>query len=197
MATSRKTVPATITILDDVEKCEKEAIEGILALPPRKAVQIVINSGGGSVYASLAIIAAMRLRNLNAEAVVLADCSSAALLVLAACQRRLLAPHSSFLFHPMRWSSEEQARLTAAKSWAGEFDRLSTIFEDTLADELPIDRRTLRGWIRHEKYISAAELIDRGIAEPLDPASGKVIPIVRQRRKKAPARTPVRIRRFG
>lgn len=180
-----------------MEKCEKEVVEGILALPPRKAVQIVINSGGGSVYASLAIRTAMAMRNVQAEAVVLADCSSAALLVLAACQRRLVASHASFLFHPMRWSSEEQARLTAAKSWAGEFERLSSIFEDTLVEEFPIDRRTVRGWIRQEKYVTAEELIERGIADPLDPVTGRVIPIVRHRRKKAAARPSVRIRRFG
>lgn len=193
----RKKSVTSITLLDDVEKCEKEVIDALLALPMGKSVQMVINSGGGSVYASLAITTVMRMRQLETEAVVLADCSSAALLVFAACGQRFAAPHASFLFHPMRWSSEEQARLTAAKSWSGEFERLSKIFEDTLVDQLPIDRRTLRTWIRQEKYVSAQELIDRGIALPLDLDEGNIIPIGRKRRKKSTSRTAARIRRIG
>lgn len=197
MARSKTPSPKVLTLLDDVEKCEKELVEAILSLPPRRPVQIVINSGGGSVYASLGVMAAMRLRELAAEAIVLADCSSSALLIFATCQRRRIAPHASFLFHPMRWSSEEQARLTGAKSWSAEFERVCAIYEEYLVEQLPIARRTLRHWMRQERYVPADELIAHGIASLLPLGDEKVIPISRARPRRGAQRSAAAIRRIG
>lgn len=197
MAQAKSPAPTVLTLLDDVEKCEKELVEAILAVPPRRPVQIVINSGGGSVYASLGVTTAMRLRELTAEAIVLADCSSSALLIFATCQRRRIAPHASFLFHPMRWTGEEQARLSGAKSWSAEFERICSIYEDYLVDHLPIARRTLRHWMRQERYVTAGELIDLGIAGRLNLGDEKIIPISKRQTRLPGGRPPARIRRIG
>ena len=201
---ARRSEPPVVTVLDDVEKCEKEAVEGLLAVPEGRPVTIVINSGGGSVYASLAIATVIRTRRLDATAVVLADCSSSALLIFAACPHRRVAPHASFLFHPMRWTSEEQSRLPGARSWSAEFDRLARTYEQWLTEFLPIDVRTLRSWIRHERYIEAPEMARMGIAELLEmPPPHIVIQIARRAapRKKdtrrAAGRQSARVRRVG
>lgn len=193
-----KTTIPTITLLDDVEKCEKEVIEALMAIPDGKSARIIINSGGGSVYAALGISTIIRMKNIQAEAVVLADCSSSALLVFAACQVRKVAGHASFLFHPMKWSSEEAARLNGAESWASEFNRVNRVTENWLVENLPIDRRLLRRWIKEERYVQASELIDLGVAEELEFPVDKVIDISvstkRRPRRKAAAKT-VRIRK--
>lgn len=192
---SVKTIP-TITLLDDVEKCEKEVTEALLAIPDKKPVKIIINSGGGSVYASLGIATVIKMKQLQAEGIVLADCSSSALLVFAACQVRKVAPHSSFLFHPMKWSSEESSRLSGAESWANEFNRVSSITENWMVEHFPIERRLIRRWIKDERYVLASELIDLGIAEELEFPMEHVIDISikRRTRRKAAAKT-VRIRK--
>jgi ATP-dependent Clp protease, protease subunit len=191
--------PKTFTILDEVEKCEKDLVEGLLALPSRRPCRIIINSGGGSVYASLAIATVMKMRQIQAEGIVLADCSSSALVVLSTCATRKIAPHASLLFHPMRWSSEDQARLSGAKSWAAEFDRIQRVYEDWLVTHLQLPRRTIRMWIREERYVLASELINLGVAEPLSLEGENVIEIAapRRRRKAAPAKSESRIRRAG
>lgn len=194
---ARQPAPKVITLLDDVEKCEKEVVESLLALPDKRNVQVIINSGGGSVYASLGIATVMRMKKFSAEAVVLADCSSSALMVFAACQTRYVAPHASFLFHPMKWSSEDQARLNAARSWSSEFSRISQVAEDWLVENLPLSRRTLRSWIRKERYVSALELIDHGVAEPLDLSEEGVIPIVANGKKRRRSSPAARIRKVG
>lgn len=199
---ARQTGVKTITLLDDVEKCEKDIVEALLEIPDGKPVRIVINSGGGSVYASLGIATVLRMKKLQSEAVVLADCSSSALIVFSACARRLIAPHASFLFHPMRWSSEDQARLQGAKSWSSEFSRVTEVCENWLIENLPISRRTLRQWMREERYIEAAELIELGVAEELDLSEEGVIDIAAGTRKKSrrrtiAARSAARVRRVG
>lgn len=185
---ARQNSPHIITLLDEVEKCEKEVVEALLALPDKKHVQVIINSGGGSVYASMGIATVMKMKQFQTEAVVLADCSSSALLVFAACQVRKVAPHASFLFHPMRWSSEDQSRLYGAQSWSSEFARISQITEDWLVEHLPISRRRLKSWIRHEKYVEAADLIRLGLAEAIEFPEENVISIHPKNGKKRTTR---------
>ncbi len=168
-----------LTLLEDVEKCERELVEACLAAPEGSDLQLVINSGGGNVYSALAIASAIELRRLRVRATVLADCSSSALLIFASCTARYAAPHASFLFHPMRWSSEEQSRLSAARSWSEEFTRLNRVCEDWLVERLPIARRTLRQWTREERYVTARELFDLEIAEPVPEGEEGVIDISR------------------
>lgn len=200
---ARQLEPHIVTLLDDVEKCEKEVVESLMAIPDGRSVRIMINSGGGSVYASLGMATVLKMKRLQSEAIVLADCSSSALLVFATCRTRRVAPHASFLFHPMRWTSEEHARLPAARSWSTEFTRVSEVCEKWLVEHLPIPRRTLRQWMTQERYVEAQELIDLGLAEPLDLSEEGVIDIAARSRGKArrtstiSAKAAARVRRVG
>ena len=45
------------------------------------------------------------LRGTNATGVVIGECSSAAIWLLAACKKRIVTPHSVLLFHPLKWES--------------------------------------------------------------------------------------------
>ncbi len=208
----KSATPKHLTLLEDVEKCERELVEACLAAPEGASLRLAINSGGGNVYSALAIASVIELRRLKITATVLADCSSSALLVLASCRRRYAAPHASFLFHPMRWSSEEQSRLSAARSWSEEFTRLNRVCEDWLVDRLPISRRTLRQWTREERYITAQELFELEIAEPVPTGEEGVIDISRpaaartvqtgtrrrrSRAKEAAASRSTKVRRAG
>lgn len=167
----------TLTLLEDVEKCEKELVEGLLGIPVGKSCRLLINSGGGSVYAAMGVCTVIRMRRLKVEAVVLADCSSSALMIFAAAHKRLMAPHASCLFHPMRWSGDENCRLPAARSWTQEFGRMSDVMENFLVENLPLARRTLRQWVRDERYVLATELVEAGLAEMLDLGQEGVIDI--------------------
>ncbi|MEO8376649.1 MAG: ATP-dependent Clp protease proteolytic subunit, partial [Candidatus Sumerlaeota bacterium] len=157
-------------------------IDALLALADKRSCKIVINSGGGSVYASLAIATVIKLKQLAAEALVLADCSSAAITVFAACPIRKVSPYASFLFHPVKWASEDQSRLTGAKAWAIEFERVNQIYEDFLIAHMGVKRSIIRSWIKEEKYVTAQEIIDLGIADPIEFPEDGVIDISKHRR---------------
>jgi len=121
-------------------------------------------------------------------------------MIFAACRTRKVAPHASFLFHPMRWTSEEQARLSGAKSWSTEFNRVNAVCEHFIVENLGIPLKTLRLWTREERYIQAQEMFDLGLAEPLDLAPEGVIDITARPRRRAPAvaaRPATRLRKTG
>jgi ATP-dependent protease ClpP protease subunit len=153
-----------IAIVDDLEKCEKEVLEALLAIPDGGACRIVINSGGGSVYAGLGIATLIRLKRLEATAVVLADCSSSAVLVFAACPIRQVAPHASLLFHPMQWSSEERSRLSGATGWAREFKRIDEVCAEWICSNLELSPLVYKKWVNREIYVTAGQLVGMGLA---------------------------------
>ena len=101
----------------------------------------------------------------------------------------------------MKWSSEDQSRLTGAKSWAIEFERVNQIYEDFLIAHMSVKRSIIRGWIKEERYVTAQELIDLGIAEPIEFPEDGVIDISKHRRAhKAAAQRqtkPAKIRKVG
>jgi hypothetical protein len=53
---------------------------------------IFFDSCGGSTYVGLSLAVLIRLRGLKARAVVAGECSSAALLPFAACEKRYVLP---------------------------------------------------------------------------------------------------------
>lgn len=153
-----------IVIVDDLEKCEKDVLEALAQMPDHSACRFIINSGGGSVYAGMGISTLIEMKHLRATAVVLADCSSSALLIFATCPERLVAPHASFLFHPMQWSSEERSRLPGALGWAKEFKRIESECAEWLLGHLDLPRTTLMRWVQRETYVTATELVEMGLA---------------------------------
>ena len=67
---ARKTIqpPPEIPIVDDLEKCEKEVIDALLNIPHGGSCRLLINSGGGSVYAGLGIATTLEMRQIKATA---------------------------------------------------------------------------------------------------------------------------------
>ncbi len=153
-----------IALVDDLEKCEKDVLDALAGLPDGAECRILINSGGGSVYAGLGIATTIEMKKIRATGVVLADCSSSALLVFASCAERLVAPHASFLFHPMQWSSEERSRLPGAVGWAREFKRIEKVCCEWICSRLGIPEQRMRQWVHREIYITAEQMVEYGMA---------------------------------
>src|SRR5207302_8360862 len=113
-----------IPVIGDVDDWEADVIKSLLEIPVGGACVFYIDSAGGSVYGALAVLTLLRHRKLASTAVVLGECSSAALLLFAACQRRFVTPYSTLLFHRMRWQSEKRVGSDEAYLWAKHFDEM-------------------------------------------------------------------------
>ena len=122
----------------------------------------------------LALCSIIRLRGLRATAIVASECSSAAIMPFAACERRFVTSHSSMLFHPIRWQSEEDVRLEEAAEWARHFRVLEEDLDGLLAKLLPLEPSKLQEWTRPGRFIGGQELVDAGLAQMIDLHSGDV-----------------------
>lgn len=154
---------------------EGRIAEKLLEVEPGGECVIYFDSGGGSPYVGLSLMSLIRFRGLEATGVVLGECSSAALWPFAACQRRLVFPHSMFLFHRIRWQSGEHVELHEAAEWAKHFGTLEEEMDDLLAQLFGVSRDLVDSWNRPGRYLTGRDLADAGVAELADVFNG-VIP---------------------
>ncbi|MDP1798807.1 MAG: ATP-dependent Clp protease proteolytic subunit [Planctomycetaceae bacterium] len=148
--------------------------EHLLHLPRNSSGTIFFDSCGGSAYIGLALASLIRLRGLQAVGVVAGECSSAALMPLAACAERYVTPHATLLFHPIRWQSEEQVRLEEAAEWARHFQLMEVDHDLLLANLFGCDVERIKSWCRPGRFVSGQELVEAGLAKMVDLFSGDV-----------------------
>jgi ATP-dependent protease ClpP protease subunit len=164
---SRKKVPE-IPVIGEVDDWEGDVIRSLLEIPAGGECVFYIDSAGGSVYGALAVLTLMRYRRLTATAVVLGECSSAALLLFAGCRRRLVTPHSVLFFHRMRWQSEKRVGSEEAFLWAKHFDEMEKEIDDLQARLFGAAREQVQAWTGAGRYVTGAQVVEAGLAEMID-----------------------------
>ena len=146
----------------------------ILGVPPGGECTIWFDSPGGNPYCAMALSTLMRLRGVKATGIVGGECSSAALWPFATCVRRFVTPFSVFLFHPMKWQSEEHIGITEAAEWSRHFVELEGEMDRMLCDLFGRSHDLIARWIKTHRYVSGKEMVEAGLAEmvPLEPLPG-------------------------
>lgn len=161
-----------LAINGDLTEKQHELISSLVDVPRRSRGTIWFDSGGGSVYVGLALCSIIRLRGLRVTGVIAGECSSAAILPFAACERRLVTPHSTLLFHPMRWQSAEDVRLEEATEWARHFKNLEGDLDKLLARLLDFPEEKIAEWTNPGRFITGQELVDAKLAQIIDMFDG-------------------------
>jgi ATP-dependent Clp protease, protease subunit len=160
--------PIEIALVGDLADNESELTDKLLGVPVGGVCTLYIDSPGGSPYCAMSLAALIKLRRLSATAVVTGECSSAALWPFAACERRMVMPYSVFLFHPMKWQSEEHVGLHEAAEWARHFAELEREMDRMLVEMFGQAEEKVTDWIAGGKYVSGRELSSTGLAELID-----------------------------
>ncbi|QDU35878.1 hypothetical protein Mal4_01600 [Maioricimonas rarisocia] len=157
-----------LAICGDFTDRQSDLMEQLVSVPRRSRGVIYFDSCGGSAYTGLALASIIRLRGLDPAAVVSGECSSAAILPFAACRRRFVTPHSTLLFHPLRWQSEENVRLEEAAEWTRHFRFMEEDLDLLIARLLDYPAEKLAAWNRPGRFVTGPELVEAGLARPLD-----------------------------
>jgi ATP-dependent protease ClpP protease subunit len=154
-----------IAVIGEVDDWEADVVKALLETPPGGECVFYIDSAGGSVFGSLAVLTLLRYRRVRSTAIVLGECSSAALLLFAACEKRLVTPYSTLLFHRMRWQSEKRIASSEAVHWAKHFDGMERDIDDLQARLFGVAEEQVRQWTAESRYVSGAEIVAAGLAE--------------------------------
>lgn len=163
-----------VALSGDLLEKSGDLAEKLMSVPRCSRGIIWFDSGGGSVYVGLALATLIRLRGLDAAGVVAGECSSAALLPFAACPRRFVTPHSTLLFHPIRWQSEEHVRLEEAAEWARHFKFVEADLDQLISRLFDFKLDRLSEWTRPGRFVTGVEMVDAGLATMLDLFQGDI-----------------------
>lgn len=161
--------PWELAVCGDLTDRQSDLIEQLTSVRAGSRGILYFDSCGGSVYTGLALATLLKIRGLRAAGVVIGECSSAALLPLAACRHRLVTVQSTLLFHPMRWQSEEDVRLEEATEWARHFKLLESELDQVLSAQFGLPVEQLREWTRPGRFVTGPELAAAGVATLFDP----------------------------
>jgi ATP-dependent Clp protease protease subunit len=160
--------PLEIAFVGDLTDNESELTEKLLDVEPGGQCTLYFDSPGGSPYCAMSLMSLIRLRGLRATGIVTGECSSATLWPFAACRRRLVTPLSVFLFHPMKWQSEDHVGLDEAAEWARHFGQLEKDMDLLLAELFDISATAMQEWIDPGRYVTGRELAKAGMAELIE-----------------------------
>lgn len=152
--------------LDD--ELETDIVNALLDAEPGEEITLYFDSGGGSMYAAIAIATLLSRRRIKATGIVLGECSSATLLIFAACKRRLVSPLSVFLFHRIRWRNERDFRGEEAVEWSKHFLWLEQEVDRRQAAMFGIAPAKLAEWTNNGAFVLGGELATLGVAELME-----------------------------
>jgi len=169
MSKSKPSKPASeIAVVGEVDDWEQDVIKSLLEVPPQGQCVFYIDSAGGSVFGALAVLTLMKHRAIEGTAVVLGECSSAALLLFAGCRRRLVTPYSTLLFHRMRWQSEKRIGSSEAAHWSRHFAEMEKDIDDLQARLFGAAEEQVRAWTANGEYVTGRQIVAAGLAEMLE-----------------------------
>ena len=164
--------PWELVLAGDLSEKGGELLERLVEVPYGSPGLIFFDSGGGSAYAGLALAAVIRLRGLQATGVVAGECSSAALIPFAACTQRIVTPHATLLFHPVRWQSDDDMQLEEAAEWARHFQILERSLDELLSRLFAVPVERITSWTRPGRFVTGPEFAAAGLAQMVDLFSG-------------------------
>jgi len=160
--------PAEIPVIGDVDDWEGDVIKALLELPPDGECVFYIDSAGGSVYGAVAVLTLLRHRRLRTTAIVLGECSSAAVLLFAACKKRFVTPYSTLMFHRMRWQSEKRVESAEAHLWAKHFAEMEHDIDDLQVRLFGLAEKQVRSWTSRGDYVTGPQIVAAGLAEMME-----------------------------
>ncbi len=159
---------AEIAVIGEVDDWESDVVKDLLGVPAGGECAFYIDSAGGSVFGALSALTLLRYRKISATAVVIGECSSAAILLFAACQKRLVTAHSTLLFHRMRWQSDKRVAAGEALLWAQHFDELEKGIDDLQARLFGAGEEQVRAWTLAGHYVTGPQVVAAGLADLLE-----------------------------
>ena len=164
MSKSKKR-PTELALIGDVDEWEEDVIKAILDLPRGSECTLFIDSMGGSVYGALAVATLILRRQLRCTGIVLGECSSATVLIFAACQKRQVTRYSTLLFHRMRWQSDKRVGAEEAHRWARHFEEMEKDIDDLQVRLFGKAEATVREWNAGGHYVNGVQIASAGLAE--------------------------------
>lgn len=107
---------------------------------PKPSAHLFIDCVGGDVAASIALYDFIKGLPFVVNCTVIGDCHSAALIFMAACEKRYATKHSRFLFHAVTYTGSFKSTLDIGEQVKERIAEHKILFEQSLAIQTSVYR---------------------------------------------------------
>ena len=160
-----------IYIGDDISpRTVGHAIKGLTQclIASKKRINVIMNNCGGDEYEGLALYDFIKGHSKNVTITVYGQAMSMASWVLQAAERRFLAPNATLLLHYGSCGFEGTTK--DMEKLGEEIKRVNELMEDCYLERIHevkprFTRAQLQDLIKYDKYLSAKEAIELGLAD--------------------------------
>lgn len=129
-------------------------------------INVLINSGGGSVADALSLITVMEASEIPIRTIALGECGSAALMILMAGQQRVVTRYSSLLSHQF-WTTGVDGSYSDLRATMVEFNNYHEKIVSFYEENTGLDRDTINTYLLKDTdtWLTPFEAIDYNIAD--------------------------------
>lgn len=141
----------------------------------REPIYLYINSEGGSVYDSLALVDIISTASTPVVTFCTGKAMSSALTIFLAGHYRIAGPYSTFMYHEI--SQDVQGFISSVKQDLRESERLQNMIDEfiLLKTNIPKDVLNMHRDKKNDWYIPAEEAVELGIADIIAKPSEVVV----------------------
>lgn len=167
----------TVTLAGPLDEAAGKRVSAEIQRAAGHVIDLRIDSPGGCFLAAIMIALAVEEHDRAVVATVDGEACSGAAIVTLACDRRRMAPASSFMLHfpvhPRGWASEAHRRKSCAQ------------ILNLVSEYVPAPPAAIETWLASERFFSAREAKAEGLVDAID---GGPLPIFLKELAKRPPR---------
>lgn len=131
------------------------------------SIKIIICSGGGDIYPSLALYDL--IKNSKKEVKMLASgwCASAALTLLQLSEVRLCTKNTNFMVHPTWWKFEEKTPFPTFDQGAKQAEKIQNLFFELTTSRIKISKQEFEKLYNPIKFLTPEEAMKVGLIDEI------------------------------
>jgi ATP-dependent protease ClpP protease subunit len=182
------TMDSMSDLIKELKKCEKKTLEAFSTLksmiteklssiskedkpfvklpePESIPLKLIINSGGGEVFAALFAIDEIKRLKIKIHTYISGFCASAATLLSLAGEKRFISKHSYMLIHEVRgacWGKKSDMMDSFEN-----VNKLSELIIDYYVENTKLTREELPTILQRDRYWDAKECVAKGLVDEI------------------------------
>jgi ATP-dependent Clp protease protease subunit len=153
---------------DNINQAIKWIVFENIAPLPNRVLTLYINSPGGDLYQTLALIDMMSNSQIPVRTIGFGNVMSSAFLILSSGARgeRYIAQHTGIMCHQFS-SCDENGKYHNVKATRKESDRLNRVMQDILKHATGLELKAVKSKLlpAHDVYMTAEEMIEVGAVD--------------------------------
>ena len=153
---------ADVNAFDDLQELSFKKYE-------RKPIRLHINSAGGNTYDGAGLVGAIETSKTKIHAIGLGSVMSSALDILVACHYRTAHKLTTFMYHGLSYSSDQEKKIHDHDKESAESKRIQAACDKLLVDRTKLTKKRLDE-VKNKKedwYFTAAEALKFGVIDKI------------------------------